>query len=80
VGVEGASVARILGCERRHADRLRVAHQLEDLIEIASFDWTKRTLRQSSRTSWIQPAILTTRAQQRTHLAAPVLLPAAGRN
>ena len=49
VGVEGASIARVFGCECRHAHRLRVAHLLEDRVEIRSLHRTKRKLRHETK-------------------------------
>jgi hypothetical protein len=41
VGVEGTSIGRVFSCERRHAYRLRVAHLLEDRVEIRNSDRPK---------------------------------------
>jgi hypothetical protein len=42
VGIERVSVVRVVGGERRHPDRLRVTHLIEQRVKIAVLDQPQR--------------------------------------
>jgi len=73
VGVEGAAIARVFSCECRHPHRLRVAHLLEDRVEIRNFYWTKRELRHADGWQLSLAAVAAALAQEALELAGEAL-------